>query len=437
MFKTIKIISAWLFSLVFVANSLYAQVEFDRARESFLPSFYVDAISRRAENGDNKFTLYSKIPFDEIQFLKSEEGGFKAVYEMSITIFDDNDFQVDGTIFERMVTVSKYEQTNATDKYDVVQRSFNLKPGKYKFFVQLEDLDTHKIGILKEEIELPDYSNENLSISSILYSEKVKVDSTGTLVPQPLVGVPRTKTGNLYGFFTIYAEDKGNFKVEVIVRNMRNKTLYKDKRKIKRTGSATPIAIAIPDAKLSLGTYNFQVKVKQGDHSASLQNEFKIFWQGLPLTSVDLKSAINQMDLIANHKDLKTIKDAPQSQQREFFKLFWKQYDPTPGTDKNELMTEYYRRIQYANDNFRGLREGWKTDMGTVYILLGAPEEVVREMSPQYMTSSFSSRPVKALQIWKYHSLNRYFIFVDENGFGDYRLDNPAVLSEFRNTFRY
>lgn len=417
--------------------NLHAQVEFDQISATYLPSFYIDITSTRAADGNNKITLYSKIPFDEIQFLKAEDGGFKATYEMSITIFDNKDFQVDGKLFERAVTVADFETTNATDLYDVVQRSFVVKPGKYKIFIQMEDLDSHKIGTLEKKVELPDYTKEPLNISSILFSEKVEVDSSGHLIPVPLVGVPRTETGNLYGFFTIYSDAAKDFQVEIVVRNMRNKVLYKDKRKLMRSGEETSVAIAIPDAKLSLGTYNFQIKVKQDGERASLEEKFRIFWQGLPLTAIDLESAIKQMDLIANGSDLKKVAAFSPAKQREFFKRFWKQYDPTAGTDKNELMNEYYRRVQYANDNFRGLREGWKTDMGTVYILLGAPDEVARDMAPQYMTSFFSSRPVKALQIWKYNTLNRYFIFVDENGFGDYRLDNPAALSEFRNTFRF
>lgn len=282
MLRKTKYLIVSLFLILFGNSALRAQVEFDQRFETFLPSFYIDFNSVRAENGLNKVTLYAKVPFDEIQFLKAEDGGFKASYEMSITIFDDQDYQIDGIIFERAVTVSEYEQTNATDAYDEVQRSFKIKPGKYKFYVQLEDLDTHKIGVSEHELKLEDYSNKDLSISSILFSEKVEVDSSGKLIPVPLVGVPRKETGNLYGFFTIYAREDGKFEVEVIVRNMRNKVLYKDKKKIKRDGFETPIAIAIPDAKLSLGTYNFQVKVEQGDHDASLREDFKIYWEGVP-----------------------------------------------------------------------------------------------------------------------------------------------------------
>ena len=34
--------------------------------------------------------------------------------------------------------------------------------------------------------------------------------------------------------------------------------------------------------------------------------------------------------------------------------------DPTPKTEFNELMDEYYRRVSYANENFEGWKEGWK-----------------------------------------------------------------------------
>ena len=35
-----------------------------------------------------------------------------------------------------------------------------------------------------------------------------------------------------------------------------------------------------------------------------------------------------------------------------FIAAFWRQRDPTPGTDKNEFRVEHYRRIAYANNWF-------------------------------------------------------------------------------------
>jgi hypothetical protein len=99
--------------------------------------------------------------------------------------------------------------------------------------------------------------------------------------------------------------------------------------------------------------------------------------------------------------------------------------DPTPETEINELMEEYYRRVDFANQNYSGFQEGWKSDRGMVYILLGAPSEVERHPFES------DSRPY---EIWTYESINRYFVFVDRTGLGDYRLEGPFwdVLNQVR-----
>ena len=49
-----------------------------------------------------------------------------------------------------------------------------------------------------------------------------------------------------------------------------------------------------------------------------------------------------------------------------FIDAFWKQRDPTPGTDQNEFKDEHYQRIQYANQWYgRGTTTpGWKNGSG-------------------------------------------------------------------------
>ena len=86
-------------------------------------------------------------------------------------------------------------------------------------------------------------------------------------------------------------------------------------------------------------------------------------------------------------------------------------------------MNEYYRRVEYANENFNGYFKGWRSDMGMVYITLGPPDQVTRR--PYEIDS-------KPYEIWDYYILNRSFIFVDQTNFGDYRLENPAYGDWFR-----
>src|SRR6478735_1279369 len=56
-------------------------------------------------------------------------------------------------------------------------------------------------------------------------------------------------------------------------------------------------------------------------------------------------------------------------QRTQFIDTFWARRDPTPGTPENEFRDEHYRRMQFANAQFRG----WNTDRGLVYVRYGPP----------------------------------------------------------------
>ena len=112
----------------------------------------------------------------------------------------------------------------------------------------------------------------------------------------------------------------------------------------------------------------------------------------------------------------------------ESFKRFWAQRDPSPGTDRNELMDEYYNRVAYANENYTGFRDGWKTDMGMIYIIFGSPSDIERHPFEQNY---------KPYEVWYYYHINRMFIFVDETGFGEYRLSVPYDWRDWQGGIYY
>lgn len=62
---------------------------------------------------------------------------------------------------------------------------------------------------------------------------------------------------------------------------------------------------------------------------------------------------------------------------RDLFKeLFWMRRDYDPRTGDNEYREGYEQRIEIADDNFRARgRKGSETEMGKVFLLLGAPNE--------------------------------------------------------------
>ena len=65
--------------------------------------------------------------------------------------------------------------------------------------------------------------------------------------------------------------------------------------------------------------------------------------------------------------------------RRRFITQFWKRRDPTQETPINEFRDVFWRRVQSASDLFTDDTpfEGWLTDRGKIYILLGPPSERV------------------------------------------------------------
>jgi GWxTD domain-containing protein len=122
-----------------------------------------------------------------------------------------------------------------------------------------------------------------------------------------------------------------------------------------------------------------------------------------------------------------------------FIDSFWKQRDPTPGTTENEYKDEILKRFAYVNDHYaRGTTlEGWKTDMGRIYMILGPP------VSTETFEGSLGLVPCVA---WYFYgdtqkNLPVHFglVFFQKRGAGPFQLYDPfsdgpySLLQDKRN----
>ena len=102
-----------------------------------------------------------------------------------------------------------------------------------------------------------------------------------------------------------------------------------------------------------------------------------------------------------------------------FVEQFWERRDPTPGTPRNEVREEHYRRIAYASERFASPDNvGWRTDRGRIYIVHGPPDEIEAHPSGRDGGPPF--------QMWRYieiEGVGEQVIveFVDAYRNGEYR----------------
>ena len=116
---------------------------------------------------------------------------------------------------------------------------------------------------------------------------------------------------------------------------------------------------------------------------------------------------------------------AADADRDNFIERFWEARNPTPGAPTNPYKDEHYKRLEYASAHFttRNRNDGWATDMGRIYITLGAPAQKAR-----YVAQS----GVRGMEIWFYQNahpaLPPFFnIVFYEKDFGDFRLYSPYM----------
>ena len=70
-----------------------------------------------------------------------------------------------------------------------------------------------------------------------------------------------------------------------------------------------------------------------------------------------------------------------EAERRNFIDWFWQRRDLVPATPQNEFRDRYEQRVFEATRMFsETTKPGWKTDMGKIYILVGAPDEINRDV---------------------------------------------------------
>jgi GWxTD domain-containing protein len=178
--------------------------------------------------------------------------------------------------------------------------------------------------------------------------------------------------------------------------------------------TVTSCFLTLDKKELVFGNYILQMELISDKHKAILpkqavKKQFLIRWQDLPISVNNIDLAIKQTSYIASPSEVSKMESAKtQKEKLENFLSFWKNRKPS--------MEEYFARVDYANEKFKTRREGWKTDMGMVFIIFGTPDYIDRH------PFELGSQPY---EVWDYYTVNRRFIFVDETGFGDYRSVYP------------
>jgi len=410
----LRLIMKLLLLTLFLTFPLFAQVEYSRGviPPGEFPGFYLDAANYKGDvEGKTRVEIYFQIPYGNLQFVKFENK-FRAKYQVAITIYDEKKANI---IVEKTwndkIFANDFKETTSERNFKFGFKSFHLSPNNYILNCTLLDKDSDKDYKVEGKLIVREFGKP-LQLSDLLFIAS-EIDSQIIL---NISNTINTSDSSLSFYYEIYSDKSQEITVDYSIKNENDNVVLRKKEIMFVDSGATQVKKKLDNSQISLGKKNFTIAVlnEKGETITGVSKPFISKISGFPAGIVDLDEAIKQMSYIATSEEIDEILEIKNSDEKLIkFKEFWKKKDPMPSTEQNKVMTEYFRRVSYANKNFKHYFDGWKTDMGMIYIVLGPPDNVDRH------PFEYNSRPY---EIWYYYNINRSFTFLDETGFGDYRL---------------
>jgi GWxTD domain-containing protein len=404
-----------------------AQVEVSGAHLDVQESlFFIDAVSFASQTGPgSRLDVFTQIGYDALSFVKQDET-YNAAYEMTISIFDSTGTLVNEKLWTEEVKGVPFDRSISPALFSITQRVFEIRPGNYMLRVVMRDKESGVSRQVTRQVLVSDFSQTDFSLSDIMLLSRVSIQGERRSIT-PYISA---NVGAIPEAFFAYIEVYNARKLDTIrlltdVVNDKSERILRVDTLVALNPGRNERILRIPHTTLPLGDFRLLVRARLAhdpvdENTTSLaatSRQIFVRWSGMPRTVKDLDVAIEQVRYIAKDDELSVLEDAEtQEEKQKRFMEFWKKRDPNPNTPRNERMEEYYARVEYANKHFSHYIEGWRTDMGMVYIIFGAPNNVDRH--PFEVDS-------KPYEVWAYYELNYSFVFIDQTGFGDYRLETP------------
>lgn len=397
---------------------------------------------------------YSYLPFKKVSN-RSSKYDFYSTADISLEIFEadgskikkkkNKDISVEGlepagrAFWSDTAFAKTYDISQSKKEFLNGHLSVDLKPGTYNYVLQMKRGDqTDSQRSRAQAVRIAPY--KEMKTGNIIFGEdllenqatpRFRLNNMGNNVEYAkdfyvLAYIPNYESGADYSLkinSLSVAENDTSQESQIYVKNLTSNDMKtgirpeiassEGKNYLNLTSSDAGFAYAlikIPNSNFPNSLY--RLRIEKGNQKLPVsEGTFRSLWIDMPTSLLSLDVAIDMLHYITDKETQKRLSSGTQAERERKFRKFWEQRDPTPNTEFNELMAEYYRRIDYAYKNFSTeTMVGYESDQGKIYIKFGPPKDINRKFPTNGPTT----------EIWTYP--NRKFIFRATTGFGDFRL---------------
>jgi len=342
---------------------------------------------------------------------------FQALYRVEAVIRSGNDTRQ--IVSDQAVKVLAFSETQRADESVIFQRFINLPPGDATVTLVVRDGNSGGYSRDERTVKIPRLTGP--ATSSVVPFYQGAGRSVRSAEPD-LVTNPRSTVP--YGSYTVkfYVEAYGVADSSLTLRILdeSQKEVWRQVPSLSGDTALRAATVRIAPGVLPVGKLRVEADLAGARDTlrAPVLVSFSDQW-----VVANFEGVLNLLRYFGSEEAIRAMRSAPDSARSGLWKKFWHDTDPNPSTPENEALDQYFTRLQSANTKFReGSDPGWLTDRGEVYVSLGEADEVMDEHADLQGQRRFIR--------WSYSNERLVLDFVDESGFGRFKL-TASSRSEF------
>lgn len=322
---------------------------------------------------------------------------------------------------DEQVRVRNFQETLRTDESVIFQQFVTLPPGKYQVMVMVRDRNGPAFARAERADTAPRFAGPAMTTPIAVYTAngRPRRSELPKLVANPRATLP-------YGADTMrfYIERYGGGASTIMARVVDgdDRELWRDSVRLAGSADLASAVVVVAPGKLPVGQAELQTAPAGGGDTTRSRFLVSFSNQWVITNFEEMLSLLRYFD----HQDwVDSLRRSSSDRRPEVWREFWKATDPVPITPENELLDDYFQRVQQANVRFQDEgAPGWLTERGEVLISLGEPDEMLD------LSNGIERSGLRVLR-WTYHSQRLVLYFQDQTGFSRYRL-TPMSRAEFQ-----
>lgn len=358
--------------------------------------------------------VFLDVPNFSVQFVK-KKAKYRAEFEAIVSVRTKAGRQIGRNVWNEYIEVQDYRETTSNMLHRSLYSQYGVGAGDYVVVGEIMDKDTKNTAQKERDLDLSEYTTDLVLFPIVALKVRPGVWGFGEGWA-PVMDKTLYPADSTYQILVSGNKQPGPATVTYEALDKARNILWTTAETLDSSVVTFTTRTDLPTELFKALRFSLEVRLQQSGRFSHRTLSLTVSHPGISGMIHDIDEALDQCRYILTSAERKQLKRAGRKEREVLFRKFWSDRDPTPNTARNELMDEYYSRVQYANQRFTSFIPGWRTDMGMIYILFGAPDDIERQVS---------SRSRNAIQTWYYYHLNRSFTFLDESGFGDYRLTTP------------